>query len=47
MVDADIPHRDKVREAIIHLWKESFEILKAELSVSLCVLRSLSTDFDQ
>ena len=32
--DADIPHRDKMKEAIISHWRTSFEALKADLSVS-------------
>src|SRR6267142_112286 len=47
LVDADIPHRDKMREAIIYHWKKSFEELKVDLSVCLPVLSSLSTNFDQ
>jgi len=35
LTDADIPHRDKVREAIICHWRTSFEDLKLQLSVSL------------
>jgi hypothetical protein len=41
LVDADIPHRDKMREAIIKHWKKSFEELKTELSVSLHFLSFL------
>jgi len=47
LVDADIPYCDKMREAIVYHWKKSFEELKADLSVSLPVLSSLSTNFDQ
>jgi hypothetical protein len=36
LVDADIPHRDKVRESVICRWKEAFGVLKGQLSVSLC-----------
>jgi hypothetical protein len=36
LVDADIPRRDKVREAVISRWKEHFEALKVRLSVRLC-----------
>ena len=32
--DTDIPHRDKMREVIVSRWRESFEALKLELSVS-------------
>ena len=32
--DGDIPHRDKMRESILSQWRESFEGLKLELSVS-------------
>jgi len=41
LTDADIPCRDRVREAIIHRWKRSFEELKIELSVSLHILPSV------
>jgi hypothetical protein len=41
LVDADIPHCDKMREAIINQWKQSFEELKTELSVSLHLLSLL------
>jgi hypothetical protein len=34
LVDADIPRRDKMREAIISRWQKWFEQLKLELSVS-------------
>jgi len=47
LVDANIPHHDKMREAIVYHWKKLFEELKADLSVSLPVLSSLSTNFDQ
>jgi hypothetical protein len=33
LVEADIPHRDKMREAVINQWKTSFEALKLDLSV--------------
>jgi hypothetical protein len=35
LLDADIPRRDKVREAIMCSWNRSFKELQAELSVSL------------
>jgi len=35
LVDADIPHCDKVREAIICNWNRTFKQLKVKLSVSL------------
>jgi hypothetical protein len=35
LVDADIPRRDKMREAIINQWRGSFEQLKSELSVRM------------
>ena len=35
LIDADIPHHDKMREAIIYYWKKLFQELKVELSVSL------------
>ena len=38
LVDADIPRRDKMREAIITHWRTSFEELKLELSVGLNVV---------
>lgn len=41
LVDADIPYCDKMREAIINQWKQSFEELKTELSVSLHLLSLL------
>jgi hypothetical protein len=34
LVDADIPRRDKMREAIIGAWQKSFTQLKLDLSVS-------------
>ncbi|KAI9433687.1 hypothetical protein BJY52DRAFT_1198561 [Lactarius psammicola] len=34
LVDADISHRDKMREVIISLWQKSFETLKLDLSHS-------------
>ena len=43
LVDADIPRRDEMREAIITHWQMSFEELKLELSVGLNVF-SLSTN---
>ena len=42
LLDSDIPHCDKTREAIIYRWKKSFEALKGELIVSLRILPSLS-----
>ena len=36
----DIPHRDKMRESIISLWHNSFQVLKSDLFVSLRVLSS-------
>ena len=35
LIDADIPGRDKMREAIMTHWRLSFEDLKLNLSVSL------------
>lgn len=35
LVDADIPRRDKMREAIITQWRTSFGQLKLDLSVSI------------
>ena len=40
LVDADIPRRDKMREAIIDAWQKSFTELKLDLSVSFSVLSS-------
>ena len=40
--DADIPHRDKVREAIINHWQKSFEDVRRDLSVSLNIFVSNS-----
>jgi len=31
--DAQIPHRDKVRESVISCWQQNFEELKLDLSV--------------
>jgi hypothetical protein len=36
--DRDIPHRTKIREAIIVAWKEYFASLKLELAVNECYL---------
>ena len=47
LVDADIPRHDKMRGAIVYHWVKSFEELKVDLSVSLLILSSLSTNFDQ
>jgi hypothetical protein len=44
LVDVDIPRRDKMREAIISAWQKSFKDLKIDLSVSLSVLSSHSTN---
>jgi hypothetical protein len=35
LLDAEIPHRDKMREAILSHWRKSFEDLKLDFSVSL------------
>jgi hypothetical protein len=35
LVDADIPHRDKMRECIMSQWKKSFDELTVQLAVSL------------
>ena len=40
LANMDIPHRDRVREAIINRWKRLFKELKVELSVGLRVLPS-------
>jgi hypothetical protein len=34
LVEADIPRRDKMREAVITHWRTSFEGLKLELAVA-------------
>ena len=47
LVDINIPHHDKMREAIMYHWRKSFGELKVALSVSLPVLSLLSTNFDQ
>jgi hypothetical protein len=41
LVEADIPHRDKMRESIISGWQQSFEELKLDLSVSTECFSSL------
>lgn len=48
LVDADIPCRDKMRKAILKHWRNSFEELKQDLSVSLTSQFpfSLLTNFD-
>lgn len=38
LVDADIPRRDKMKEAIMGGWQRSFKELKSELAVSLNLL---------
>jgi hypothetical protein len=38
LVDADIPRRDKMREAVISEWRNSFERLKSDLSVGIVIL---------
>ena len=47
--DADIPHRDKMKEVILSHWRTSFEDLKADLSVSSISMSLLHqpTDIDQ
>jgi hypothetical protein len=47
LLDADIPHRDKVREAVICSWNRAFKELKAELSVSLRIFCVPYTNFNQ
>jgi len=34
LMDSDIPHCNKLGEAIIHQWRELFEGIKLKLSVS-------------
>ncbi|KAF8487912.1 hypothetical protein F5888DRAFT_1624026 [Russula emetica] len=43
LVDADIPRRDKMREAVISEWRNSFERLKSDLSKS-CGRISFTSD---
>lgn len=38
LVDADIPGRDKMREAIISRWRDSFTELRSDLSVGIRIL---------
>ncbi|KAF8491980.1 hypothetical protein F5888DRAFT_1806971 [Russula emetica] len=38
LVDADIPRHDKMREAVISEWRNSFERLKSDLSVGIVIL---------
>ena len=40
--DANIPHCDKVREAIINHWQKLFEDVRRDLSVSLNIFVSNS-----
>lgn len=49
LIDADIPGRDKMREAIISQWRNSFEGLKLDLSVgfSTCFLTLLTNTNQQ
>ena len=47
LVEADIPHCHKMREAIILRWKQSFKKLKAELSVSFGILPSIHANVNQ
>jgi hypothetical protein len=37
LIESDIPRRNKMREAIITCWRDSFEQLKLDLSVSIAV----------
>jgi hypothetical protein len=41
LVDADIPRRDKMREAILNQFWTSFNELKVDLSVCLLLFRLL------
>ena len=43
--DTDIPHRDKLREAIIDKWHEWFDGLKKELNVCPRFLLRLMNSF--
>lgn len=47
LVEADIPGRYRMREAIISRWKQSFKELKVELSVSLSIMPSFHANFNQ
>ena len=47
LVEADIPHHYKMREAIILCWKQSFKELKVELSVSFSIPPSLHANVNQ
>ena len=38
LIDTDIPHRNKMREAIISQWWDSFGRLKLDLSVGIHIL---------
>lgn len=40
LVDTEIPRRDRLREAVITQWQESFNQLKSDLSVSIGFCRS-------
>ena len=37
LLDGDIPRRDMVRENIINRWRQSFKVLRRDLSVSFSV----------
>jgi len=36
--ESDVPHRMKIRNVILELWKENFEVLRAKLTVSIQLL---------
>jgi hypothetical protein len=42
LVDTDIPHRDKMRETVVIQWRNWFEQLKSDLSVSIGIFFFLS-----
>jgi hypothetical protein len=37
LVDTDIPRRERIREAIVSQWRDSFGQLKSDLSVGIWV----------
>jgi hypothetical protein len=36
--ESDIPHRMKISDLILEIWNEHFQVLKAELAVSIQLL---------
>jgi len=45
LADTDIPRRDRMREAVISQWRDSFEQLISDLSVSIGMLSLCFIDF--